>query len=149
MNHISAAPKPFLALVDDDPHSARLLTRMLFAHGSPEIVGYASASEAAAKLGVMLSDPHFPLPGIVIVDLKSSSSASTDFIAGLTRLKRGTELLVAAIASSPDKERRDALLEAGAAAVFERHADIEAYREEAASIVSFWVRNQHLNAIGT
>src|SRR5262245_1163508 len=143
MNHITTVPKPFLALVDDDPHSSRLMNRMLLAHGAPEIDVYAGTSEAAAKLGVMLSDPHLQLPGILIVDLKSSSSATLDFILGLKKLPRGNELLVAAIAPAVSMEARDALLDAGAAAVFERHADIEAFRREAASIVSFWVRNQH------
>jgi hypothetical protein len=149
MNHITTAARPFLALVDDDPHSSRLLARTLVAHGAPNIEVYSGTSEAAAKLGVMLSDPYLMLPGIVIVDLKSTSSATLDFIAGLKKLPRGNELLVAAIAPVLPKEAREALLDAGAAAVFERHADLEAYRREAASIVSFWVRNQHLNAIGT
>jgi hypothetical protein len=42
----------------------------------------------------------------------------------------------------------DALREAGAASVFIRHAELDAYRREAASIISFWARNQRLDAVG-
>ena len=37
----------------------------------------------------------------------------------------------------------------GAAAVFERHGELNAYRREAANIVGFWVRTQRLDAVGT
>jgi len=33
MNYILTPQQPFMALVDDDTHSARLMTRMLLAHG--------------------------------------------------------------------------------------------------------------------
>ena len=53
------------------------------------------------------------------------------------------------MAPTLDRTTRENLLDAGADAVFERHAELQAYRAEAAAIVSFWVRNQRLDAVGT
>jgi CheY-like chemotaxis protein len=149
MNYMTTAPQPFLALVDDDLHSSRLMTRMLLAHGAPSVEALEGSRAAAAKLGPLLADPHAQLPGLVLVDLKETADATRDFIAGLVKLPRGGELVVAAMAPSLERETRDGLLQAGATAVFQRHADMDAYRREAAAIVSFWVRHQRLNAIGT
>ena len=131
MNYYMPAARPFVALVDDDFHSARMLTI------------------AAIELGAMLAGDPAGRPALVIVDVKASSSATREFITAIRALPRGSELLIAAVAPTLDREVRDTLLDAGADAVFQRHADIEAYRRETASIVSFWVRHQRLNAIGT
>jgi ActR/RegA family two-component response regulator len=149
MNYIATPRQPFLALVDDDSHSARLLTRMLLAHGAPSVRWLDGISAADEELGAQLADPVAQLPGLVIVDLKASSDATHEFVARLSAHERAAELVIVAMASTLARDVRDNLIEAGAAAVFERHADLDAYRREAASIVSFWVRNQHLNAIGT
>jgi hypothetical protein len=149
MNYFMPAARPFMALVDDDFHSARMMTRMLIAHGAPSIRWMDGAAAAALDLGALLSGDEASFPGLVIVDLKSSSRASEDFIATIRALPRANDLLVAALAPSLDREVRDNLLDAGADAVFQRHPDIESFRRETASIVSFWVRHQRLNAIGT
>lgn len=143
------ALQPFMALVDDDSHSARLMIRMLLAHGAPSVNWLDSDAVATAELGALLNDRRATLPGLVIVDLKSSSAATAEFIAKLRAMRDGTALLVAAIAPTLDREVREVLLNAGADAVFERQADIDFYRREAAAIVSFWVRNQRLEAVGT
>jgi CheY-like chemotaxis protein len=148
MNYIAMPPQPFLALIDDDAHSARLATRMLLAHGAPSVHWMDGADKASATIGDTLADRGGQLPGLVIVDLKSSSTATADFVTRLRQLKGADELLVVAMAPTLDRQVRDALLDAGANAVFQRHADLDSYRREAASIVSFWVRNQRLNAIG-
>lgn len=141
-----SANQPAIALVDDDYHSARLMTRMLEAHGGPTVsqmdpeaavdtlVGASDASETAGRF-------------MAVVDLKSTSKATRDFVARLKGL--APDLLVVAMAPSLDREIRNELLEAGAAAVFERHFDITLYRREVANIVAFWVRNQSLDAVGT
>jgi response regulator RpfG family c-di-GMP phosphodiesterase len=143
------ALQPFMALVDDDSHSARLMIRMLLAHGAPSVNWLDSDAVATAELGALLNDRRATLPGLVIVDLKSSSAATAEFIAKLRAMRDGTALLIAAIAPTLDREVREVLLNAGADAVFERQADIDFYRREAAAIVSFWVRNQRLEAVGT
>jgi len=143
------AVQPFMALVDDDSHSARLMIRMLLAHGAPSVSWLEGEAIATSELGKLLDDPKATLPGLVIVDLKSSSNATAEFIATLRGMRDGTALLIAAMAPTLDREVRDVLLEAGADAVFERQANIDFYRREAAAIVSFWVRNQRLEAVGT
>lgn len=141
--------QPYLMLVDDDAHSARLLTRMLLAHGSPSIQWIETAAEGLSQIKGLLASPGKQLPGLLIVDLKSSSTAANEFIAEVAGLERSRALVIAAMAPNLDRSTRDSLLNAGADAVFERHADLNAYRAEAAAMVSFWVRNQRLDAVGT
>jgi CheY-like chemotaxis protein len=143
------AGRPFMALVDDDSHSARLMIRMLLAHGAPSVSWLDGEALAGVELGKLLADSRALLPGLVIVDLKSSSTATADFIARLRGMPDGTALLIAAMAPTLDREVREALLQAGADAVFERQPNIDFYRREAAAMVSFWVRNQRLEAVGT
>jgi CheY-like chemotaxis protein len=143
------AGQTFMALVDDDSHSARLMIRMLLAHGAPSVSWLDGETLAGSELGKLLADSRSILPGLVIVDLKSSSTATVDFIRKLRSMPDGPALLIAAMAPSLDREVRDVLLEAGADAVFQRQANIDFYRREAAAIVSFWVRNQRLEAVGT
>ena len=141
--------QPYLMLVDDDAHSARLLTRMLLAHGAPSIQWIESSAEGLSQIKSLLTEHGKLLPGLVIVDLKSSSTAASEFIAEIAALERSRNLVIAAMAPNLDRSTRDSLLDAGADAVFERHADLQSYRAEAAAIVSFWVRNQRLDAVGT
>ncbi len=138
-----------LALVDDDFHSARLLVRMLVAHGAPSVDWMSDAEAAARQIADALEEDAPQHPGMVIVDLKGSSAATAAFLTRLRALPGGDALVLVAMAPSLDRATRDALLDAGAVAVFERHSDLAAYRKEAASIVSFWVRTQRLDAVGT
>ena len=55
---------PFVALVDDDQHSAHLLTRMLLAHGSPDIQWYGGAADGRLALGNVLANPTANWPGM-------------------------------------------------------------------------------------
>lgn len=141
--------QPFMVLVDDDSHSARLMIRVLLAHGAPSVSWMDTGPVGAERIGALLEDARAALPGLVIVDLKASSSATHEFIEQLRGMRNGSALLIAAMAPSLEKEVRDRLLACGADAVFERHAEVDFYRREAAAIVSFWVRNQHLEAVGT
>lgn len=141
--------EPFMVLVDDDSHSARLMIRVLLAHGAPSVSWMDTGPVGAERIGALLEDARAALPGLVIVDLKASSSATHEFIERLRGMRNGSALLIAAMAPSLEKEVRDRLLACGADAVFERHAEVDFYRREAAAIVSFWVRNQHLEAVGT
>lgn len=141
--------QPYVMLVDDDVHSARLLTRMLLAHGGPSVQWIEDSAEGLRQIKLLLADAGKHLPGLVIIDLKSSSAAAGNFIAEIAGLERSRSLVIAAMAPNSDRGTRDALLDAGADAVFERHAALPAYRAEAAAIVSFWVRNQRLGAVGT
>lgn len=142
----SSFQQPAIALVDDDYHSARLMTRTLEAHGAPSVRRMSDAGRAVDQL-VALATEIDSSDVLAVVDLKASSTATRDFV---ERLKlRVPSLLVVAIAPSLDRATRGELIEAGAAAVFERHSDIALYRREAASIVDFWERNQRLDKTGT
>ena len=136
--------QPAIALVDDDYHSARLMTRMMEAHVAPQVLRLPDPHAAIEALTE--ADLSKAAQCMTVVDLKSSSTATRDFVAQLKH--RVPQLLVVAMAPSLDREVRNELLDAGASAVFERHSDISLYRREAGSIVAFWVRNQRLDAVG-
>lgn len=135
--------RQLLVLVDDDAHSARLLVRTLAEQGSPRTEWLGGGLDSARLLAEMLDENRTQWPSLVIVDLKTNSQATGDFIAGFRPLAEDKGVLVVAMAPTLDREHRDALLAAGAAAVFQRHAEIGAYRAEAANIIEFWGRHQH------
>ncbi len=145
----TAAGRAHLALVDDDTHSARMMIRMLLAHGAPSVDWLSDAQTAETTFRDTLARTGDDLPALVIVDLKSSSKATAEFVSRLRSMPGTADLLVAAMAPSLERAYREPLLVAGADAVFQRHADANAYRREAASIVSFWVQHQRLEAVGT
>lgn len=147
MNYVATPQQPFLALVDDDEHSARLMTKVLEAHHAPKVHWF--EGDAAGDIGLLLANPYAQLPELLVVDLKTSSRSTAEFIAGIRKLERADRLLIAAMSPTLDWDVRDRLIDAGADAVFQRHADLTIYRREVASMISFWVRNQRLNAIGT
>ena len=144
---LGSGRQPAIALVDDDFHSARLMMRMLAAHGGPHVQWMEDPIAAADALAALAIAPPAGGQCLVVVDLKSSSIANREFVEKLKLVAPG--LLVVAMAPSLDREIRNSLLDAGAAAVFERHAELNAYRREAANIVGFWVRSQRLDAVGT
>ena len=123
------------------------MTRMLEAHGGPQVLRLPDPQVAIEALAQVVLTPPVAGQCMAIVDLKSSSTATRDFIAALKH--KVPQLLVVAMAPSLDRDVRNVLLDAGASAVFERHSDISLYRREAANIVAFWVRNQRLDAVGT
>jgi CheY-like chemotaxis protein len=139
--------QPAIVLVDDDYHSARLMTRMISAHDGPAVTRYADASEALVALMGLADVPNVSQQVMVLADLKASSTSTMDFVLALRQ--GAPRLLVVAMAPSLDRILRNALIDAGAAAVFERYADLGLYRREAANIVSFWARSQRLDAVGT
>lgn len=149
LNAMWTERQPYLVLVDDDVHSARLLTRMLLAHGAPSIEWIDHSDAGLSKIKNALSGTDISNVGLVIVDLKSSSTATSDFVAKVSELDPRRDIPLVAMVPDGDRSCRDRLLGAGAHAVFERKADLHDYRAEAAAIVRFWVRNQHLEAVGT
>ena len=144
---LSSSKQPTIALVDDDFHSARLLTRMLVAHGGPRVERLSDPQAAIDSLVAMEAAAPGASQCLVVVDLKGSSTATRDFIVKLKHDAPG--LVIVAMSPSLDRDARNGLLDAGASAVFERHGELNAYRREAANIVGFWVRSQRLDAVGT
>ncbi|SEQ06370.1 Response regulator receiver domain-containing protein [Devosia sp. YR412] len=139
---------PFVALIDDDQHSAHLLTRMLLAEGSPRVQWYGDAVRGHARLVDVLTDPSAHWPSLVIVDLKSHSCANMDFLRSIQPLPHQKGVSMVAMVHASESDQREALEDCGAAAIFFRHADRDAYRREAASLVSFWARSQRPVAVG-
>lgn len=139
---------PYLALVDDDAHSVRLLTRTLAAQGAPHVEWLGNAEDGYKRLTERLAVPATNRPALLIVDLRTSTTATRDFVAAVADLTGKAGIPIIAMASSADPAERQALVAAGAAAVVRREAEREAYRREAANIVSFWARSQRLDAVG-
>ncbi|ODT65809.1 MAG: hypothetical protein ABS75_29875 [Pelagibacterium sp. SCN 63-23] len=146
--HTDNPDAPFIMLIDDDDHSAHLLTRMLAAHGAPAVMHVSGASAGEAALSSILADHQATWPGLLIVDLKSHSAANMEFVVRNHAMLRQKGVPLAIMAAPTDRAGRRALQDAGANAVFFRQAELDAYRHEVASIVSFWARNQCLDAIG-
>lgn len=138
----------YVALVDDDPHSAQLLMRMLAAHGGPRIQWFGDAADANVALVQVLSQPSANHPGLVIVDLKAHSEANAEFLRSIQPLPHQRGVGVVVLIHPAEQAKREALEDSGAAAIFYRHAERDAYRREAASLVSFWARSQRLDAVG-
>lgn len=139
---------PFLALVDDDPHSAALLTRTLLAHGAPRVDWLGDAEASLFPLTAALCGQGSRRPGMIVVDLKSSSGASAEFLRSIQPLAHRCDVPAVAVAQPDNRAQLDLLEDCGASAVFFRHADPDAYRREAASMISFWARSQRLVAVG-
>ena len=144
----SVDDSPFVALIDDDQHSAHLLTRMLIAHGSPDVHWYGNAGDGMARLHSVLGNASANWPGLLIVDLKAHSGANLEFVASIQHLARQKGVPVVVMSQTLARQDRQALEDAGASAVFFRQAELDAYRREAAGIVSFWARTQRLDAVG-
>lgn len=139
---------PFLALVDDDPHSAQLLTRTLLSQGSPDIRFYGDAEAGRLRLNGVLAGPAGDWPDLLIIDLKAHSRANLEFMATVQSLARQKGVPIVVMAASLDSSGQNALREAGASAIFFRHPERDAYRREAAGIISFWARRQRPDAVG-
>lgn len=133
----NGASQPNVALVDDDFFSARQMTRHLGAAGAGAMTHFASADLAMAGLARMTREGA--APDLVIVDLKSSSQASATFVALVGTII--PQLLVVAMAPSLDRDVRQSLHDAGAAAVFERCPDLELFKRETNAIIEFWRRH--------
>lgn len=145
---VSHSARPFMAVVDDDALSARQTIRMLIAHGAPSVAWIEPIVADGSCIAQLWTRETDERPAMVVIDLKHEG-ASANCVATLKARQDCAGLLVVALAPAGDAEQRRALEVAGADAVFERHADLSAVRREAAAMVSFWVRQQRLSAVGT
>lgn len=138
---------PGYLLVDDDPHSARLLRRTLGALCDEAINWIDIADHGLSQIKTVLSGPDIGLFTMIVVDLKGSSRATAEFVARIPSQRRGIPVAAMAFEDGPDAA--GSLLRAGADAVFVRRGDLLAYREEASALVEFQRRWSHLDAVGT
>ena len=137
----------FVALIDDDDRSADLLTRTLVAQSAPGVQYYGGAVAALSRLQAVLSDKSASRPAMVVVDLKANSTANLDYLASLAPLINQIDIPFVVLSAQADTQS-PALLDNGAAAVFVRHADRDAYRRVASDILEFGALTQPPVAVG-
>lgn len=133
--------EPALFLVDDDGHSARFLVRALGTVGADGIRVVVLGPEDAARRLAAPSPADGDRPGMVLVDLKAHSRATLDFVARTAPDAARRGIPVAAMAPTLEAPVRNTLIEAGAAAVFERNAELALYLREIADLADFWRRH--------
>jgi DNA-binding response OmpR family regulator len=140
--------RPFIGLIDDDNHSARLFMRALAANDGPSVRHYGDHEEGLTDLAHDLSDPQSHWPEVLVVDLKGHSQANLEFVRShqCWLHQKGVALVV--MVPPTDRAGRMVYHEAGATAVFFRQPEAEAYRHEVAGIANFWARNERLDAVG-
>jgi len=132
---------PVFALVDDHVHSARLFARTLRHTDAPVQVRWlGDAGRALRSLERSLAGANGTTPDMIVVDLKADSAANENFVTRIAPHARTAGVPVAVMAAGLDPQKRQRLLAAGAAAAFDRHHDLAAYRREIEQISSFWVR---------
>lgn len=139
---------PFIALIDDDDHSAHLLQRMLADCGAVNAVHLGGAETGLAALKTILDDNAATWPALLIVDLKSHSDAVLEFVAPIHDWLRHKGVELAVMIPPTDRSGRNRYLEAGVDAVFFRQPERDAYRREAEGIISFQARSRRLDAVG-
>lgn len=149
MDRYDPQAQPYIVLIDENEHSASKLISMLLAHGAPSVSLQKDTDRYLKELKSLLTTHDDTLPSMIIVDLKGFPGASAAFIASIRALPGARSLLIGAMADDLSRPVRDVLLNAGANAVFARQLTTDGYRCEAAELVSFWVRNQRLEAVGT
>ena len=140
--------RPFIGLIDDDGHSAHLFIRMLAANEGPSVCHYGDADAGMADLAEVLGNPKASWPDLLVVDLKGHSDATLEFVRRhhVELRQKGVSLVV--MVPPYDGVRRMTYLEAGAAAVFFRQPELNAYRQELTAITNFWADTGRLDAVG-
>jgi len=138
--------QPLIALADDDTESARSLLRTLAELGSRRVKWHGDAERSLKLFAESFSDDPARWPSLIVVDLKAAPSANVDFIGALKAMMPevaapATGPLIVAMAPSLERETRTRLIDAGAAAVFERHAEPVAYQQEVANLIGFLDRH--------
>lgn len=137
----------FVALIDDDARSANLLTRTLVAHSAPGVQYYGDGVAALPRLQAVISDSAANRPAMIVLDLKAHSAANLDYLVTIAPLLAKIDIPFVVLTAQADTQSR-ALLDHGAAAVFVRHADRDAYRRVAADIIEFGTPSERPVAVG-
>lgn len=139
---------PFIGLIDDDGHSAYLFMRVMTGLYGPAVRNYGGDEDGIANLGQVLSDASAEWPELLVVDLKAHSEATLEFVRRHHAWLRQTGVPVVVMVPPTGRVGCSVYYEAGAAAVFFRQPEVDAYRRELAGIENFWARNQRLDAVG-
>jgi DNA-binding NarL/FixJ family response regulator len=137
-----------VALIDDDAYSADLLMRTISLRKGPPVDWCGSPATGRRYLEQALGAPERHLPIGVVIDLKARSGANSAFLREIGPLLARVGVPAVVMLSSHDSAAREDVLEAGAAAVFFRLAEREAYRSEVAELLSFLAHHPRLDAVG-
>lgn len=140
--------RPYIGLVDDDDHSAHLFMRMLAANDGPSVRHYGDDAKSLAELSQALKDPLAHWPDILVVDLKSHSNANLEFVRRYQACLHQKGIGVVVMIPPVSRAVRMMYHEAGAAAVFFRQPELDAYRRELAALTDFWARSRRPDAVG-
>lgn len=139
---------PFIGLIDDDGHSAHLFMRMLAANDGPSVRHYGDDEEGLADLAHVLSDPRSHWPDMLVVDIKRHSNANVEFVRRHQAWLHQKGVALVVMVPPAGRAVRMMYHEAGAAAVFFRQSELEAYRRELTGLTDFWARSARLDAVG-
>lgn len=130
-------------IVDDDPHSARFFRqRIIAATGRSTIirVDWFESADGGLLAIESLQDQDRQqvrrLPDLIIIDLKASSMANMEFLTKAEPSIKALPVPSTVFAKQAGKAKQSAYLKAGAAAIFERHADLEQYDAELARMIT-------------
>lgn len=126
--------RPSVGLVDGDVFSARVLMRSLAAGGAAEVHHYADAASAIVAIAGRTT-PH----DVMVVNAATGADDAAHTVALLSTLLRDELLL--ALAPTLDRDWRERLLAAGAAAVFESTRDGNRLSREIDAMFEFWRRS--------
>lgn len=139
---------PLIGLIDDDAHSAYLFQREMRELLGTDVCSYGGDCEAVADLDLVLSDPRADWPDLLVVDLKAHSLATLEFVQRHACWLRQKGIPLIAMVPPVDPKACRIYHEAGAAAVFFRQPERDAYRRELEGIENFRARTQRLDAVG-
>lgn len=130
---LTARRSACVALVDNDVHSARLLMRTLTQEG----IGPARWL-GSARRSLRLLNYDLPLkakwPSMLVVNIP----AGAQFVTAIGHLARKHDAQIVALIEPERPDLREGLLKAGAARVFERQPDRDAYRARIAALGEYW-----------
>lgn len=131
----SCADRPSVGLVAGDVFSAHLLSRALMAAGAAVVNSYDDAAAAVVDIAGSVSPPD-----VVVVEARPGEVGHAETVALLSTLL--TDAVLVAFAPTLDRDWRERLLAAGAAAVFERSRDADRLADEIAAMFDFWRRSR-------
>lgn len=134
--------KPIL-LVEDDPNDVFFLQYAFEAAGVDNpLQAVADGQEALNYLagkGRYADRQRFPLPCLVLLDLKLPVKMGTDVLRWIRKQRHLSSLLVVVLTSSSDSSDVDAAYECGAQSYLVKPLSLEKRLEMARAIKSYWL----------
>jgi len=134
-----------LLLVEDDPNAVKLLCLSLLKAGFGNRVITAGSAEEAMKYllgeGVFSDRAQYPLPQLVLLDLKLPGLSGIDFLRWLRASPAGKSLPVVVLTGSIIPEDLIDAYKAGANSYITKAQDAQNLTEQVEAIGSIWLRH--------